>query len=326
MLEDEAYVGHVFYRNNMSERSVNLEELTQHKLLWGDLLWKKKNGHSTRIGSCGDFVDLEFVQKLISKNAELEINSYTDWSLVNEVSEIFEKLKEASTEAERIAQRSLFCKKFFPVFLGSENGSYIDWFTICFRTFYKLPEDIEEIYYLKNSDALKRSMAVASMTTLISFCLGYMNFEFLSKIYNSALIMDLDFVQKGMSEFHLKDLEAQRNTDSPKLDGNLLSHFIHHGSNIDEYIDRVTDGEIIFKNMIRFHHELFDSGKGPESIYDSEVGDLVQVIAFVERFIPYRGFDLRNGDATGALTDFIGKVDGFQKLKAILRTEVSEAA
>jgi len=310
----------------MSDRSVNIQELTDHKLLWGDLLWVKKSGHSTRVGSCGDFVDLEFVEKLVSKNATLEMSSFIDWKLVKELNELFDELKNAENEAQRVKLRSEFCNKFFPVFLGSEEGSYIDWFTVCFRSFYELPKDIEDIFYMKNSDALKRSMAVASMTTLLSFTLGYMNFDFLKKVYNSTLIMDISFVNKGMSEFHLRDLEEQREKETPVLDGQLLKHFKHHGNEVSLYLEKVTNGEMIFKKMIEYHHEIFNNGKGPENIFDSETGDLPQAISFIERFIPYTGFDLKKGDATSALTSFLGKVDGYNRIKSILRTEVGRVA
>ncbi len=310
----------------MTERSVNLEELLDHKLLWGDLLWEKKSGKTTCIGSCGDFADIEFIEKLIKKEANLKINSYTDWKLVKDICETFKSLEACENEKERVAVRESFVGPFLETFLSQEKGSYIDWFTICFRTFYKLPEDIEEIYYMKNSEALKRSMAVASMTTLIAFTVGHLNFDFLQKIYNCTLIMDLDFVIQGMSEYHMRDLEKQRVSDDPSLDGRLLSLFKHHGANVNEYINRIANGEQSLINMVKFHHEQFNCGAGPEGIFDSEVGDLPQIISFVERLIPYKSFNLSDGDANGSLTTHMEKIDGYHRIKSILRTELKGAA
>lgn len=310
----------------MSERSVNIQELTEHKLLWGDLMWVKKSGNSTRVGSCGEFVDLEFVNKLVEKEATLEMNSYINWKLVNEQLEVFKKLEVATNERERVELRDQFWIPFSSTFLGSEEGSYIDWFTICYRSFYELPKDIEDIYYLKNSDALKRSMALASMTTLLAFAMGHMNYSFLKKLFNSCLVADLDFVNKGMSEFHLRDLEKQRVDQSSAFESQLLKQFSHHGANVDHYLDQVTEGEFIFKHLVKLHHENLSLGNGPEGLWSSEVGDLAHIMSFVENLIPYVDFDLRKGDATGLLTDYISKLRGFERLKAMMRLEVGRTA
>lgn len=306
----------------MTESTLSIDDFRNHKILWGDLFWLKKDGKQIKIGSTGELIDIEYLEKAFSRGHQLIVETHANHDLIDEVGLLLSKLESCEYEHERVSIQSELTTAFLDIFVARNKvGNIVDWNIIAAKAFFDLPEDLLAIYDERNTEALYRAQIVASLTVFISIVYGYLNFGFLKQIYNSVLVMDLEMVEKGLSEYHLKEFDKQRLSNESQFSGTLLDFHKDHTSEVVDRVKVITKENKSLEQMLKYHHEVFEKGTGPCGIFSSDTGDLQKILNFVDRIVPYEHFVLKEGDGTGFISSHFNKVVGHERLKRILETE-----
>lgn len=175
----------------MNFTQLNLDNLIEHKFLCGDIFWQKKSGKKILISTAGEFLDFNFVQKLLSKNESVEIQENFDRSMILELDKILIELKNCELESEKLCVRDNFLNF---ITLNSKE-THLLLAGAMFNTFYEQAEEVEKIYFSNNSGLLTRLVSVASITVSEALLSGYLDFKVLKDIYNTVLISDVYLAQ-----------------------------------------------------------------------------------------------------------------------------------
>ncbi len=308
----------------MTEITFDLDKIRSDKILSGTLYWHKKSG-TTVIGNCGDLVNIDLVEKLHSGGSVLSLESIADLDLINKHITNFEKLRESDDELSRHIIRKEVISDFSDIFINNvKSGSQIDWWQICFQTFYDLPEDLENKIAGNSLIIYKRAVAVSSLTVLMAFSLGYLNYSFLKDLYNSVFITDLElFEESNFAPHTFRQLEHGRVLS---LDEGIGGSYVSKSSLIKANLKKVNvENEAIY-SMIRYHHENLATGQGPFKIYESEVGDLPSLYTLVQKIYPYTEIKCEKDDARGVLMSFFKENKRYIKIKKIFEAEFKQAA
>ena len=309
----------------MTERVITYDEVQNHIFIWGALLWVKRSGKVVTLSNCGDYIDHIFLKKLFQNDEVIKLNSFLSEELTSSLSNSFKKLEESKFERERVGLRDPIISPFISTMvLGTEQGSLIDWTHACYNSFYELPRDLEDKYLQKNFELFERSFIVATVSTLIAFTCGYLNHSFLKRVYNTVLLIDFNMLDKGVSQYHFDNFERDRVGGNTSMDSVLLKAHSDHTKLDYGLIEQVTGGNLILEQLIEFHHEDLNSGKGPARVYDSDTGDLQKIVSFCEKLIPYSSHVYSGDDATNFLGAGLGLVDGHERLKRILSLSIYE--
>ncbi len=303
----------------MSEVQFDLERIKIDKILFGNIIWHKRSG-KTVVGHCGDYANYELLSRLFLKGSSLSVESFVNEELVKKQIMLFEKLKNAELEVERIEIRSDIVQDFSDVFINQvSDGSFIDWWLVCHRSFYDLPKELEDYITINSVSLYKRAVGLASLTTLLALSYGYMNYNFLKMIYNSMFICDLEVLKPGnFRQYYFDKLEQSRDVT---IVNSLSEFFIENEPEIKEFLKQCgIENDLIFQ-LIKFHHERPESGLGPHGLYESEMNDLVEVATLSYRLVSLDDVILSFNDAKGFLARNFKELERYRKLKKLFEIE-----
>ena len=308
----------------MTQKEFDLEKIRSEKILSGTLHWHKKSG-ATVIGNCGDLANIALIEKLHVSGAVLSLDSFADDELIKKHIDNFQKLKECENENSRAVIRKEIIKDFSDVYINNAvNGSHIDWWQICYQSFYDLPEDFEN-HLAGNSLVLyKRAVAVSSLTVLLALSFGYLNYHFLKDLYNGVFVTDLELMNESRFSPHtFSKLERGRTL---YLDESISSFYISQSYYIKENLKSIGIKNDAIYHMLKFHHERLDTGSGPYDLYESEVGDLPTLYSLVQKIFPYSEYICSENDARGVLMNIFKSHKRFIKMKKLFEVEFKRTA
>lgn len=219
----------------MNFTQLNLDNLMEHKFLCGDIFWQKKSGKKILISTAGEFLDFNFVQKLLSKNESIGIQENFDRTMIHELEKILIELKNCEVESEKLCVRA----KFLNFINLNSKESHLLLTGAMFNTFYEQAKEIEKIYLTNNSELLTRLVSVASITVSEALLSGYLDFKILKDIYNTVLISDVYL--------------AQVKVNLSKVDI-FKDEFREHGTKAIDFLDQSLSNAFLI-NVLELHEK-----------------------------------------------------------------------
>lgn len=307
----------------MAEIAFDISNIQEEKILLGDLYWHKKSGPSL-IGKCGDLANIDLISKLHSGGSVLSLDSFANLELIEKHSKNLELLKNAEDELARVRVRKEIVQEFSDIFINDvKNGNLIDWWMICYKGFYDLPEDVENKLAGNSLILYKRALAVSSLTVILAMAFGYLHYDFLKDLYNAVFMTDLELLdESNYSPSTISRLEHGR---AIYLDESVASFYVAQSFQIKRNLKKIGIENDAIYLMLKFHHERLDSGRGPFKLFESELNDLGTLYSFVQRIFPYKEIVCKDNDARGLLIKHFKSQGRFIKMKKLFEAEFKEA-
>ncbi len=294
---------------------INLQNLEENKFLKGDLFWNKKSGKKVLLSPAGTFVDYSFAKKLLDKNESLEMSDQGNFEFQDTLQMIFNKIQNADHELDRVAAREeldLILKKILSKEISIDA---IDIVAPCFSAFYKLSEEIENIYFLNNSDLLLREVFIASLLVCMAIEAGYLDYDFLKNVFNTELKINHELAAAKISAYHLEELEKKRIGKIREFsDQSLMYSFTDYAKKASSQIN---DGSIYEQSL----KSLCDTNG--EEVSPVSFGDLFLIKSAIEKEISFVGTSLKEIDFSLLLVEILKHKEVTKFYKVISLEKVS---
>ena len=191
----------------------------------------------------------------------------------------------------------------------------IDIVAPCFSAFYKLSEEIENIYFLNNSDLLLREVFIASLLVCMAIEAGYLDYDFLKNVFNTELKINHELAAAKISAYHLEELEKKRIGKIREFsDQSLMYSFTDYAKKASSQIN---DGSIYEQSL----KSLCDTNG--EEVSPVSFGDLFLIKSAIEKEISFVGTSLKEIDFSLLLVEILKHKEVTKFYKVISLEKVS---
>ena len=256
----------------MSKREVHFKEIENEIFSPGNLFWKKKSGVEVLISAKGDFLNHQLLKKISESDQKFLISNSVEQNKISEFKNLFQEYEFLIQIKEKNKQRKKILNFLNEIFYSPiEEVRQFELVLMCFHIFNE--RSLEENMAFFNSDIefAMRSFQVASSYTLLAFLLGYYDFKFLKKLFNTT-IENFSILSKDKLIMTFKEkLEVVKNKE--KLE-ECDFNFIKNENNLNDEFQK-----ILF--------ERFD-GSGVFSINKNEMNDLEIVFLSLNKLYSYK--------------------------------------
>lgn len=296
----------------MEENDQNIdpiwEKILAYRFCPGRIIWTKQSGKEIVLCHPGQIVERKKILEYLEKDMSLSYISLANWEIVDKLEEVWIRFEEESKNKihafeDLVTSREEILKILKPVFWNGDGEESLLSLVCAFeKIFFGVSFDIEKDWIDESHLFFERGALMGTVFTIYGLCLGYMDFQFLKKLYLSGFLLDRLTESKEHSSLYFDELDRNRKEGTGTLQDTDLSYG-------NDNIQMIFKGPF-WKNLIKRNHEKLD-GTGKVGLWEGEMGDLEIGLLTLNSFVEYKHFEY-------------SKLDGSLILKSIFMGNTSE--
>lgn len=281
-----------------------IDELENFLISPVEVLWKKQNGKSVNVLPVGGVVELSSLKKFPTT----EINSFFDYEGCEKLSKLFENLKNAKQERERIDVASKILKFLEEGYwFGRNDVSLLTLVISCSQTFFDREDAFSNDLKLKSEMLYQRSLLLGTLNVIFLILIGHYSYKFLKEAFNVALYYEYEIVSSHLNTNSLEELEKARR-------GHYDSHFVSI-IKADKKVDSMKWS--FFSDMITKHYERVDA-TGADGLSGSEMSDTEKVLCSLHHALKIKSPNYYYDDGRGFLMGILANMKLDKKIELLI--------
>ncbi len=253
-------------------KQISYDDLKAYKMSPGDIYWKNSSGNTILLRHRGDWLDYSYLEKFEKRGIQLFIAKAIDTEFINH----FQVLTKKYIAAKTLEEKEIHWQEWLSVVrirywknVSSDGAFELKLFFE--NLFYELSDSETEFHLNRDIELFDRYLLVAADVVLLLLILGFNDFDFLKKMYNTAL-SGLDLMRSENLTLSLKQELAEY------FEGKTLSL---KNISIDNFINGQKNEKQKYWTAILF--EDLKAKSGPLKAFDNEIGDAERVLIFSHR-------------------------------------------
>lgn len=297
-------------------------------LLAGHLMHKVGNRMFMLI-SAGGYIDQGFLNHYIGKGMDcVYIDTICHEGIVNVGKQLLSEFINAGTHEDKVNTRKKFLGWFKRNFWDEEiEVSILDLVITVHAAFFKLPGDVCKNLLDTSVVIYNRSMLVASLSVVVGMMMGHYEYEVLTDIYHSSILLDYGLLGSEFNYHIMKACELEHTKPGEGisyLEKNAtkddLDFFLYH-PNIGAQQARMDCEPIAaignIYSVIEKHHELIEGRGFPAGLKMGELAEIEQISIFLDHLIPFDLDRYKVDDGVGFFAKLVKQAPSRERYKLI---------
>lgn len=260
----------------MEKVELKLEQIKDELFSPGNIYWKKKSGEEVLVSGKSDILNLKMLQKLFQSNSLILIEDAIDFSSHEKIIQAFNNYKTELLIPKKLQWRSSINTFLLNDYYHSSRSQF-DLNQLCWKLFSKISKEQSEVFINRDRDYFLRSISIATSYTLCAYLLGHYSERYLTQIYNSTLLSQMEIGKSELISELKNRLEDIRQKESLTTEDK-------------DYLKSIIDSNQIEQCL----YFLKDDGSGVMPINKHELSDMELVLTSLNFYYHFGAIDSKN--------------------------------